>query len=384
MAKDQKKYTPEFRQKIVAIYNAGGTSYLQLEKEYGISRSTLSGWIRRLSYIRLPDGKNITQKEYRELQKENQRLKAENEILEKSERRLHKRTVNEIVAFIQDNQKQYTVTQLCRVLKFPRSTYYKVLHRTPSNRQKAYEIFSEQVRQAYDESKGRYGAVKICRILNQKGIFCNVKRVQRHMARQGLYSIVIRKYNPHEEHTDTPNDKKNILNREFSADTINQKWCTDITYIHVQKEGWTYLASVMDLCSRKIIGYAYGTSMTSELAVKAVENACQNVKDTAGIILHTDLGRQYTSRVFEAFINSKGMWHSFSRKGSPYDNACMESFHSILMKEEIHLHIYQDFKEAEKAISEYIELWYNSKRIHSAVGYMTPQQREDLERRRES
>lgn len=173
--------------------------------------------------------------------------------------------------------------------------------------------------------------------------------------------------------------QKNILNRDFTASTINQKWCIDITYIHIQKEGWTYLASVMDLCSRKIIGYAYGPSMTAELAVDAVKNACLNVKKTEGIILHSDLGSQYTSQVFEAYLHSKGMIHSFSRKGNPYNNACIESFHSVLKKEEIYLHIYQDSKEARRAIFEYIEFWYNRKRIHSAIEYMTPQQKEDMD-----
>ncbi len=145
------------------------------------------------------------------------------------------------------------------------------------------------------------------------------------------------------------------------------------------KEGWTYLASVMDLCSRKIIGYAYGTSMTAELAVEAVKNACLNVRDTQGIILHSDLGSQYTSQAFESYLGSHGMIHSFSRKGNPYDNACIESFHSVLKKEEIYLHTYQDSREARRAIFEYIEGWYNRKRIHSAIGYMTPQQKEDEE-----
>ena len=145
------------------------------------------------------------------------------------------------------------------------------------------------------------------------------------------------------------------------------------------KEGWTYLASVMDLCSRKIIGYAYGTSMTAELAVEAVKNACLNVRDTQGIILHSDLGSQYTSQAFERYLGSHGMIHSFSRKGNPYDNACIESFHSVLKKEEIYLHTYQDSREARRAIFEYIEGWYNRKRIHSAIGYMTPQQKEDEE-----
>ena len=283
------------------------------------------------------------------------------------------------MAFIQDNRNHYTVSQLCSALNFPRSTYYKALVCVPSNRQKEYEKFSQKVKQAYDESKRRYGAVKICHTLNNEGISCSVKRVQRHMAEQGLRSVVVKKYNHQANRGSVPDDKENILKRNFEADTVNQKWCTDITYIHVQKEGWTYLASVMDLCSRKIVGYAYGTSMTAELAVEAVKNACLNVRGTAGIILHSDLGSQYTSTAFESCLVSRGILHSFSRKGNPYDNACIESFHSVLKKEEIYLHTYQDSKEARRAIFEYIEGWYNRKRIHSAIGYMTPQQKEDEE-----
>ena len=106
------------------------------------------------------------------------------------------------------------------------------------------------------------------------------------------------------------------LNRNFKAETINQKWVTDITYIHVLKEGWTYLASVMDLYDRKIIGYSYGKSMTADLALDAVKNACLNVSDTNGIILHSDLGSQYTSDLFEEYMRTNGFIHSFSRKGN--------------------------------------------------------------------
>ena len=190
---------------------------------------------------------------------------------------------------------------------------------------------------------------------------------------------MVKKYNHHASHGSVPDDKVNILQGDFEAETINQKWCTDITYIHVLKDGWTYLASVMDLCSRKIIGYAYGTSITAELAVEAVKNACLNVRETKGIILRSDQGSQYTSQTFENCLSSYGMLHSFSRKGNPYDNACIESFHSVLKKEEIYLHTYQDASEARRAIFEYIEGWYNRKRIHSAIGYLTPQQKEDEE-----
>lgn len=283
------------------------------------------------------------------------------------------------MTFIQKNLVSYTVSQLCSALKFPKSTYYEALVRVPSNRQLEYEAFSRQVKHKFDESKQRYGAVKIWRALNADGITCSLKRVQRHMQKQELQSVVVKKYNHHANQGAVPDDKENILKRDFCTETINQKWCTDITYIHVLKEGWTYLASVMDLCSRKIIGYAYGTSMTAELAVQAVKNACLNVKETEGIILHSDLGSQYTSQAFEGYLSEKGIRHSFSRKGNPYDNACIESFHSVLKKEEIYLHTYQDFKEANRAVFEYIESWYNRKRIHSAIDYMTPQQKEDEE-----
>ncbi len=213
------------------------------------------------------------------------------------------------------------------------------------------------MKQVYDDSKQRYGAVKICCKLNSDGIPCSLKRVQRHMARQGLRSIVNKKYRHHSSHASIPDGKENLLNGEFETETLNQKWCTDITYIHVQKEGWIYLASIMDLCTRKIIGYAYGTSMTAELAVeeKEIKNARLNVRDTEGIILHSDLGSQYTSQLFENFLSSRGMIHSFSRKGNLYDNACIESFHSVVKKEEIYLHTYDVSKAARRAIFEYIE-----------------------------
>ena len=149
------------------------------------------------------------------------------------------------------------MSQLCSALKFPRSTYYKALVRVPSNKQKVYEEFSRKVKQTYDASKQRYGAVKICHALNDNGTPCSVKRVQRHMAEQGLRSIVVKKYNHHVSHGSIPDDKKNILGRDFSTEAINQKWCTDITYIHVQKEGWYYLASVMIFAAERLHGKAH-------------------------------------------------------------------------------------------------------------------------------
>ena len=188
----------------------------------------------------------------------------------------------------------------------------------PSKRQLEAERLKKEIRNIWVESKSRYGAPKIHKVLISNGEKISLKRVQRYMADMGIRSIVVKKF---KYHADKPvsEEKDNIMNRDFGTKSINQKWCTDITYINTIRDGWTYLASVMDLFSKKIIGYAYGTSMTADLAVKAVENACLNVKVTEGIILHSDLGSQYTSHEFENLLSSKGMIHSYSRKGNPYD-----------------------------------------------------------------
>ena len=172
------------------------------------------------------------------------------------------------------------------------------------------------------------------------------------MKRLEIRSVVVRKYNHKANNGKVPDDKENILNRDFTTTTINEKWVTDITYIHVLNEGWTYLASVMDLHDRKIIGWSYGKNITAELALQAVKNACLNVKVTQGIILHSDLGTQYTSQLFEDYMREHKFQHSFSRKGNPYDNACIEAFHALMKKEEIYLNTYKDFKEAKSAIFE--------------------------------
>ena len=266
---------------------------------------------------------------------------------------------------------------MCSALKFPRSTYYAALNHVPSKRECEYLEFSNNVLSVYNEFKKRYGAIKIHRELNDRNIPCSVKRVQRHMKRLDIKSIVVRKYQYKKNQGKVPDDKENILNRDFKADTVFKKLVTDITYIYVVNEGWTYLASVMDLYDRKIIGWAYGKNITAELATKAVKNACLNIPDTTGIVLHSDLGSQYTSEEFEKYLQEQGMIHSFSRKGNPYDNACIESFHSVLKKEEVYTTTYYTFEEAKSALFEYIESFYNRKRRHSVLDYKTPQQVED-------
>lgn len=196
---------------------------------------------------------------------------------------------------------------MCKVIKLPHSTYYSMKNAKKSRKKQEYEDFSRIVFNEFFNCKQIYGAVKLHRQLKNMGIKFSLGRVQRHLRRLELKSVVVKKYRPYNSKSSVAHE--NILNREFQADRINQKWWTDITYIYVQNYGWTYLASVMDLFTRKIIGYSYVTRCSGELAVKAIENACLNVKNTRGIIIHSDLGSQYTSVNFSNFINSKEMIH---------------------------------------------------------------------------
>lgn len=172
------------------------------------------------------------------------------------------------------------------------------------------------------------------------------------------------------------------MKRDFTTTSINEKWVGDITYIYTIKDGWCYLASVLDLYSKKIIGYAFGQRMTNDLVVKALKNAyySQSPDKNKQLIFHSDLGSQYTSNDLRELCKEFNIIQSFSKKGCPYDNACIESFHSLIKKEEIYRNTYRTFEEANMAIFKYIEGWYNRKRLHSSINYMTPDQCELLAR----
>ncbi len=269
---------------------------------------------------------------------------------------------------------------MCSVLNVPSSSFYKHLKHKESNRSKENKMLKERILEIYNVSKGRYRAPKIQQALATEGIKISVKRTSKLINILGIRSIIVKKFRPTSSKGKIES-RENVLNRSFSTTNINQKWVTDITYIHTLKDGWCYLASVMDLFSKKMVGYSFSRNMTTELALQAVKNAVVSQCPTGLITLHSHLGRQYTSSDFQLYIyESKIFTHSFSAKGCPYDNACIESFHASLKKEEVNLVTYYDFNAAPLAIFEYIESWYNRKRIHSSIGYITPQKCEELAR----
>lgn len=191
-----------------------------------------------------------------------------------------------------------------------------------------------------------------------------------------LRCITVKKYN-HAVSSKCDNTKEypNLLQQNFYANNPSEKWVSDITYIYTKETRWTYLAIVMDLYDLKIVGWSYGLNMDTSLVVDAFNKAMNNRGLKKDGIHHTDRGSQYISNEYEQLLESLNIKHSYSKKGYPYDNASMESFNAILKKEEVNVSNYETFEEAKLAIFEFIESWYNNQRIHSTLGYITPNEK---------
>ncbi|MCU7196404.1 IS3 family transposase [Turicibacter sanguinis] len=375
-----KKYNSEFKSMIVELYKTG-RSVKDLSREYGVSEVTIYKWIKQISPIASIDDTEITLEDIKRMKQEMLRLQEENENLKKGYDHIREKvSQSDLCQFIDRHRSEHNIKQLCDVLNIPRSTYYQSKHQTESKWEHENQQLLERIKEIYFESKRRYGAIKVHRQLIKEGFSVSLKRVQRLMKSSGLASIIQKKYTPYKQSKEIVLERDNILEQDFSTTSINQKWVSDITYIYVQKEGWCYLASVMDLHSKKIIGYHFSKKMTTDIIVKALKNAYVSQKPKDEIILHTDLGSQYTSQEFKDLTLDLKMIQSFSRKGCPYDNACIESFHATLKKEEVYQTTYITFEQARIALFQYIEGWYNRKRMHGSINYLTPEECEQLAR----
>ena len=229
--------------------------------------------------------------------------------------------------------------------------YYHLKHPTNSFHE-ANKILDKNIKEIHINSKCRYGSPKIRMELLKRNIKASLPRIARRMRIMGLRSIIVKKFKAYPStYKNSNNNYINLINQEFNPTEPNVKWVGDITYIYTEEYGWTYLATVMDLYDLKIIGWEYSTSMTDNVAIKAIEKAYYNRKPTKELIFHSDRGSQYTSNKYEMKLKELGIIHSYSKKGYPYDNACMESFNSILKKEMVNHVKYKTFEEAKISIS---------------------------------
>jgi transposase InsO family protein len=254
----------------------------------------------------------------------------------------------------------------------PKSTYYKYRNPVITMRDEENKVLKDNIMRIYLDNNKRYGSPKITELLNREIDYTvSIKRVQRLMNTLGIKSIVIKKFN-HYSKTSVSDKGVNLLDQDFNTDSINEKWVADITYIYTQSNGWVYLASVEDLHTRNIIGCAISKTMDAGLVIKALDIAFERQRPTPGVLFHSDRGTQYTSEIFTKTLDYYGMVQSLSNKGNPYDNACIESFHSIIKKEYVHHVRFKNFDEAKLGCIDFIEGWYNRNRIHGSIGYQTP------------
>jgi transposase InsO family protein len=282
-----------------------------------------------------------------------------------------------IVEFINSYSKKYSVKTICKALGIARSSYYYIKNPKSNSRLKRRESLKNKILFIYFKNKGIYGAPKIHQELLKEGCYCSLKLVQKIMKELDIKSIIVKKYKAR-SNSSVKNAGANLLNRDFKSEYSGLKIVGDITYIYTQKDGWCYLSSFMDLYSRKIIGWSYGKSMNKELVLESLDKAASNISiDYGKSILHTDLGSQYTSNEYRNRAKELGFVLSYSGKGNPYDNACIESFHSILKKECVYRNNFVDFESSKLIIFEFIESWYNRRRIHSHIGYLTPEEFEN-------
>jgi transposase InsO family protein len=267
---------------------------------------------------------------------------------------------------------------MCTVLQVSRSGYYKWIKWKPSLREKRRKWLKGRIQYHFFRSKKRAGSPTITEILrDEDGCSVSAKTVSLLMKEMGLKSITVRKYKATTNSNHSMPVHDNILNQAFNVLAPNKVWVADITYIGTG-EGWLYLASVMDLFSRKIVGWAMGPRMTRELVIDALELAYKRRKPEPGLLHHSDRGSQYACRDYQDRLHVYGMIGSMSRKGNCYDNACIESFHSTLKKELVYQMKFKTRKHAIDEIYKYIEFYYNRGRRHSTLGYKTPHRFEQL------
>lgn len=272
---------------------------------------------------------------------------------------------------MRDHAGEHKVARLCRSLSVSRSGYYAWLGREPSRREARDGELLAQIKQAHANSRRTYGSPRVHAELRAGGTRCSRKRVARLMREAGLSARRPRRAVRTTDSRHALPVAANLLGRDFSAEAPDLRWAADITYVPTA-EGWLYLAVILDLFSRRVVGHASAATLATSLIVEAWALACGRRAPGAGLLHHSDRGSQYASGEYQARLAEIGARCSMSRRGDCYDNAAVESFFGTLKTELVHGRRYATRAEARSDIFEYVEVFYNRERRHSALGYLSP------------
>ncbi|HCQ8622842.1 TPA: IS3 family transposase [Klebsiella quasipneumoniae] len=370
-----KRYPEEFKIEAVKQVIDRGHSVSSVATRLDITTHSLYAWIKKYG----PDSstnkeQSDAQAEIRRLQKELKRVTDERDIFKKS-RGVLRKAVRLRYAFIRDNSLCWPVRLLCRVLDVHPSGFYAWFKQPYSQRHQVDLRLTGQIKQFWLESGCVYGYRKIHLDLRDSGQQCGVNRVWRLMNRAGIKAQVGYR-SPRAQKGEISIVSPNRLQRQFNPDAPDERWVTDITYIRTH-EGWLYLAVVVDLFSRKIIGWSMQSRMTKDIVLNALLMAIWRRNPLKQVLVHSDQGSQYTSHEWQSFLKSHGLEGSMSRRGNCHDNAVAESFFQLLKRERIKKKIYGTREEARSDIFDYIEMFYNSKRRHGSSNQMSPTEYEN-------
>jgi len=279
--------------------------------------------------------------------------------------------------FIEEHHSLFRVTKMCQVLEVKPSGYYSWKKRGKSKRYLENINLLKEIRKIEIDFKNIYGSPRITDELNDRGFDCGENRVARIMKENGIAAKTKKKFKVTTQSKHDHSVAENLLKQDFSATCTDSIWISDITYIWT-KEGWLYLAAIMDLYSRQIIGWSMDKRLNQDLVINALNQAVGKRNPGTGVIFHSDRGVQYAGNDFCSLLNSHGFIQSMSGKGNCYDNAVMESFFHTLKVEHIYFERYKTRDEARESIFEYIEIFYNRVRKHSALEYKSPAEYEEL------
>ena len=279
--------------------------------------------------------------------------------------------------FIQTHGKEFSIQTMCKIFRVSRAGFYAWCKRPASQRKQDDRRILSHIKTSFKNSREAYGYRRIHQVLRDMKEPCGKHRIARLMNENDIHPKSRRKF---KVTTDSVHNKPihaNHLARQFNAPSVNQRWVSDITYVPTV-EGWLYLAAIMDLHSRKIVGWAMSDRLKEALVINALKMALLRRKIDGELLLHSDRGSQYASDNFQQLLNNHGILCSMSRKGDCWDNAAMESFFHTLKTECVYHERYQTREEAKISVFDFIEVFYNRQRKHSYLGYKSPEQYEML------
>lgn len=379
MTQRRKRYDRQFKVSAAKVVLSGEMTVKGLSEELGIKDSTLRRWARE--YEEMGDGafpgngSPKINKDYEivKLKKKVEELERENEILKKFPGLLESRPCVRF-EFLKEHRGEIgPIKKACGLMKVSKSGFYEYLGRKKSDAQIEREAIEGFVVEAFERHKGRYGYRRINRELRKNGIVVSEKRVLRIMQKLGLAGKGATRKHRIQKKVEPGDPRLNLVERAFTVGERNRLWVGDITYIPT-REGWLYLAAVIDAFSRKVVGWSMSERITEKVAIDAMEQAVgrEDPPDDGSLVFHDDRGAQYTSRSFQRCLDSHGIVQSVSRPGTPLDNAVAESFFKTLKRELVKERDYGTRDEAKQDIFKYIELYYNRVRMHSTLGYMSP------------